>query len=145
MQTSGIVGLVALGHVESSWIGHQTRVPCIGSWILYHWTTEEVLLKDFYRLKKKKVPSASGSIMRFTPASTQRRLCQLSLSLNQMPVLPSAPLPHLCAHRCSPAPGIPPSRGVATICFGVTLNVNSLRIALAEPVGEPWSPGSTKW
>ena len=33
--------LVAPWHVESSWIRDQTPVPCIGRWILNHWTTRE--------------------------------------------------------------------------------------------------------
>ena len=36
-------GLVALWHVKSFWTGDQTWVPCIGRWILNHWTTKEVL------------------------------------------------------------------------------------------------------
>ena len=36
------MGLVALGHVESSWIRDQTRVSCIDRQILYHWATREV-------------------------------------------------------------------------------------------------------
>ena len=46
LQYSGSVvvlsGLVALRHVESSQTRDQTRVPCIGRWILNHWTTKEV-------------------------------------------------------------------------------------------------------
>ena len=37
------MGLDALQRVESSWTRDQTPVPCIGRWILYHWTTREVL------------------------------------------------------------------------------------------------------
>ena len=35
-------GLVALRHVGSSPTRNQTSVPCIGRWILNHWTTREV-------------------------------------------------------------------------------------------------------
>ena len=35
-------GLVALQHVGSSWTRDQTRVHCIGMWILNHSTTREV-------------------------------------------------------------------------------------------------------
>ena len=35
------LGLIALGHVGSSRIRDQTCVPCIGRWILNHWTTRE--------------------------------------------------------------------------------------------------------
>ena len=35
-------GLVAPRHVGSSWTRAQTRVPCIGRWILNHCTTREV-------------------------------------------------------------------------------------------------------
>ena len=41
------MGLVALGHVGSSWIRDHTYIPCIGRQILNHWTTREVLVKDF--------------------------------------------------------------------------------------------------
>ena len=34
-------------HVESSWARGQTHVPCIGRWILNHWTTREVHLYHF--------------------------------------------------------------------------------------------------
>ena len=37
-----LTGLVAPRHVESSRTRDQTRVPCIGRWILNHWTTREV-------------------------------------------------------------------------------------------------------
>ena len=33
------VGLVALQHVGSSGTRDQTHVPCVGMWILNHWTT----------------------------------------------------------------------------------------------------------
>ena len=36
------MGLVALWHVGSSQIRDWTHVPCIGRWILNHWTTREV-------------------------------------------------------------------------------------------------------
>ena len=43
-------GLVAPRHVESSWTRDQTPVPCIGRWILYHWTTREVLHFNFIQV-----------------------------------------------------------------------------------------------
>ena len=33
---------VAWGYSESSWTRDQTHVPCIGRWILNHWTTREI-------------------------------------------------------------------------------------------------------
>ena len=39
----GHTGLVAPGRVGSSWIRDQTRVSCIGRWILYHWAPGEAL------------------------------------------------------------------------------------------------------
>ena len=38
------LGLVAPQHMESSWTRAQTRVPCIGRWILNHCTTREALI-----------------------------------------------------------------------------------------------------
>ena len=38
-----LMGLVATRHVESSKIRDRTHVPCIGRWILNHWTAREVL------------------------------------------------------------------------------------------------------
>ena len=35
-------GLDVPHHVESSRTRDRTCVPCIGRWILYHWTTREV-------------------------------------------------------------------------------------------------------
>ena len=40
------MGLAALQHVGFSQIRDQTHVPCIGRWILNHWITREVSLKD---------------------------------------------------------------------------------------------------
>ena len=36
-------GLIALWRVESSWIRDPICVPCIGGWILNHWTMREAL------------------------------------------------------------------------------------------------------
>ena len=36
------MGLVAPQHVESSQIGDQTCVSCIGRWVLNHWIAREV-------------------------------------------------------------------------------------------------------
>ena len=36
------LGFITLQHVESSRTRDQTRVPCVGMWILKHWTTREV-------------------------------------------------------------------------------------------------------
>ena len=37
-----LLGLVVLSHVESSPTSDWTHIPCIGKWILNHWTTREV-------------------------------------------------------------------------------------------------------
>ena len=42
------MGLDALRHVGSSWTRGQTPVPCIGSWVLNHWTTREVLDEECF-------------------------------------------------------------------------------------------------
>ena len=39
------MGLVALWHMESP--GTKDHVPCIGRWILNHWTTQQVLTHTF--------------------------------------------------------------------------------------------------
>ena len=36
-------GSVTLWQVDSSWTRDQTHAPCIGKWILNHWTTGEIL------------------------------------------------------------------------------------------------------
>ena len=41
------MGLIALQYVDSSQTKDQTRVACIGRWILNHWTPREVLLSIF--------------------------------------------------------------------------------------------------
>ena len=41
-------GLVALWHVESSWIRDRTHVPCTGRWILIHCATREVHLFYYF-------------------------------------------------------------------------------------------------
>ena len=43
LSNCSIKGLVALWHAESSWIRDETSILCISRWILYHWTTREVL------------------------------------------------------------------------------------------------------
>ena len=42
------MGLVAPQNVKSSWTRDQPCVPCIGRWILSHWTNREVLHGMFY-------------------------------------------------------------------------------------------------
>ena len=41
-QQVGCTGLVALQHVGLLWSRDRTHVPCIGRWILNHWTTKKV-------------------------------------------------------------------------------------------------------
>ena len=42
------MGFIVLRHVGSQFLTrNQTQVPCIGRWILNHWTTREVLLPLF--------------------------------------------------------------------------------------------------
>ena len=48
LQQLWLTSLVAPCHVESSWPGDRTYVPCIGRWLLIHYTTREVLRKAFY-------------------------------------------------------------------------------------------------
>ena len=43
-----LTGLVVPWRVEPSWTMDRTRVPCIGRWILNHWTTREVLKWHFF-------------------------------------------------------------------------------------------------
>ena len=45
----GHTGLVALRHVGSSQTRDQTRVPCIGRWILNHCATREVPTLTFFK------------------------------------------------------------------------------------------------
>ena len=42
-----LLALAALQHWEPSWTRDQTRVPCIGRWILIHYTTRKVLATFF--------------------------------------------------------------------------------------------------
>ena len=41
-------GVVAPQHVESSQTRDQTHIPCIGRWILNHWTTRAVFPRSLY-------------------------------------------------------------------------------------------------
>ena len=45
--------LVASQHMQSSRTKDQTYVPCIGGWILNHWTTREVPIFCFILLYTK--------------------------------------------------------------------------------------------
>ena len=47
------LGLVAPRHVVSSQTRDQTCVPCIGRWILYHWTPREVSVSGFQPSKSQ--------------------------------------------------------------------------------------------
>ena len=42
------MGLVVLQHILSSRTRDRTHVPCVGRWILTHWTTREVPINVFY-------------------------------------------------------------------------------------------------
>ena len=50
LQQLGLMGLVALGHRGSSQTRDRTRVPCIGRWILNHWTSREALYSIIFIL-----------------------------------------------------------------------------------------------
>ena len=69
------MGLVAPQLVESSWTRDGTHVPCIGRWILNHWTTREVLLKIFKRfpLLKRKLETFDELLEIFKQESDQNR------------------------------------------------------------------------
>ena len=54
------MSLVALQHVGNSQIRDRNHVPCIGRWILNHWTTKEVLI---YVLKKKIYNQAKAAVL----------------------------------------------------------------------------------
>ena len=55
-------GLVAPQHMESSRTGDRTRVPCIGSWILNHWTTREAPVCVYVRSEGSDVYSVSSPL-----------------------------------------------------------------------------------
>ena len=69
------MGLVAPQLVESSWTRDRNHVPCIGRWILNHWTTSEVLLKIFKRfpLLKRKLETFDELLEIFKQESDQNR------------------------------------------------------------------------
>ena len=52
-------GFVVLQHVESSWTRDRTWIPCIGRWILNHWTPREVPL----HIPLTHLASAANSIL----------------------------------------------------------------------------------
>ena len=52
------VGLAALQHVGSSRMRDWTIVPCIGRWILNHWTCREVLVNPFLDYEKLNTSSS---------------------------------------------------------------------------------------
>ena len=53
------MGSVAPQYVKSSLTRDQTRVPCIGRWILIHWATREV---PPVVLIFQKIPRVSGAV-----------------------------------------------------------------------------------
>ena len=60
-------GFIVPQHVESSQIRDQTRVLCIGWWVLIHWITREVL---YILLKRRSTPSAVSVLSQWlTPYS----------------------------------------------------------------------------
>ena len=65
---------IARGHVESSQTRDQTHVPCIGRWILNHWTAREVLDLMFL--------SSLGVCLEIEPCIfSHRQLCVTSFVL----------------------------------------------------------------
>ena len=55
-------GLEALQQVASSWSKDWTCVPCIGSWILNHWTTRDVLSRvNFVKRGSRETPPSSAA------------------------------------------------------------------------------------
>ena len=65
------MGLLALGHVESSWAWNRIHVPCNGRRILSHWTTREVralvfILSEMRRLWKGLRQRRTGSELQFS-------------------------------------------------------------------------------
>ena len=54
------MGTAAPQHVESSQTRDGTRVPCLGRWILNHWTTREVLSPSFDERAVKCVKVCKG-------------------------------------------------------------------------------------
>ena len=83
-------GSVALRHVESSWTRDWTCAPCIGRWVLYHWTTSRVLQYSynlpFYCLFFQgnsldllvgSGSSASSFYLRFSDSEFRRSSCLL--------------------------------------------------------------------
>ena len=57
-KAGGLTGSIAPQHVGSSWTRDLPRVPCIGKWILNHWTTREApypgLGTSFLKLKRER-------------------------------------------------------------------------------------------
>ena len=47
------MGLIALWHVESSWLSDQTHLPCVGRQNLNHWTMREVHRLLYFLLWKQ--------------------------------------------------------------------------------------------
>ena len=60
------VGLVALGLVGSQFLDQdQTHVPCIGKWILNHWSTREIPQVSFFSLfSGKRTLSLKGILIK---------------------------------------------------------------------------------
>ena len=56
------MGLLTPFHVGSSWTRDRTHVPCIGRWILNHWTTREVPSLQFFVLKFSNYRNMKGII-----------------------------------------------------------------------------------
>ena len=66
-------GLVAPWHVRSSWIGAQTRVPCIGRQILNHCATREALTRFLspVSMGQDSGPGSAGPLLRTSQAAIQ--------------------------------------------------------------------------
>ena len=95
--------LVAPRHVESSWTRDWTCVPCIGRWILNHWTPQQslmVLLKSHSHVLQDALPSLStAEAMKLSPgevASQGHSWC----------LMPFGPIPSALAGPCTSQPHI---------------------------------------
>ena len=106
------MGLVALRRVGSSQIRDRTLVPCIGRWILNHWTTGEV--PDLWHFKSGTghLRGASEQVLEYSrPQSCSRNAFDFSSLVTQavknLPAMQETPLQFLGRED-------PEEKGIAT-------------------------------
>ena len=112
------MGLVALQHVASSRIRDWTCVPWFGRWILYHWTTREVLTSVYVSKNSREIAS-SATVMTFfmlnIGGNSEENQNKKRKRVKRKKTATAAKSLRSCPTLCDPIDGSPPASPVPGI------------------------------